>query len=83
LFPFIYLKGAERNLSGGFKPGSKIPLQAFNTASAAEIRWYFNDTPIEAGPDGLYTLLISGLLKAEIFWEDGSKDILIKEISVR
>ncbi len=83
LFPFIYLKGAERNSEGGFKPGSKIPLQAFNTASAAEIRWYFNDTPIEAGTDGLYTLLISGLLKAEIFWEDGSKDILIKEISVR
>ena len=83
IFPFIYLKGAERNYFGDFKLGSNIPLQVFNAASAKEIHWYFNGRQIEVGSDGLYTLLSSGLLRAEIFWEDGSKDILIKEISVK
>lgn len=83
MFPFIYLKGWERNDDGSFRKGSRIPLQVFNAGGAREIHWYLNGTPVAAGDDGLYTLSSSGTLKAEIFWEDGSSDIIIKEVTVK
>ena len=83
MFPFIYLKGAERDEDGCFRKGSRIPLQVFNAAGAREIRWYMGSAPISAGNDGLYTISGPGTLKAEIFWEDGSSDIIIKEIAVK
>lgn len=82
-FPFIYLKGADRNADGSFRSGSRIPLQVFNAAKAEEINWYFNGKAVEAGPDGYFIIPGSGVLRAEILWEDGSRDFIIKEIELR
>ena len=82
-FPFIYLKGAERHTDGSFVSGTRIPLQVFNAPKAVETVWYFNGSMIEAGPDGLFTIPGSGTLRAEILREDGSRDCIVKEITVR
>ena len=81
--PFIYLKNAQRNADGSFPKGSRIPLQVFNSSGAQSIRWFFDKQNISAGRDGLYTLESSGTLRAEVYWEDGSHDVFIKEITVK
>ena len=81
--PFIYLKGAPRNADGSFPSGSRIPLQVFNAAKVREIVWYWNGSAVEAGPDGLFPLPGSGTLRAEILREDGSREFIVKEITVR
>ncbi len=82
VYPFIYLKSRERNADGSFSPGARIPLQVFNAPDAVEIHWYMNDREISAA-DGAYTLRESGRLKVELFREDGSKEVIVKEITVR
>ena len=83
VFPFIYLKGVERNPDGSFRRGSKIPLQVFNVSDAAEIHWYFDGAPVSPSDGGYYTLQTSGALKAEVIRLDGSREIIIKEIVIR
>nr|MCR5760340.1 hypothetical protein [Bacteroidales bacterium] len=81
--PFIYLKNGPRNSDGSFPKGARIPLQVFNSSGAQSIRWFFDKQNISAGRDGLYTLEKSGTLRAEVYWEDGSHDVFIKEITVK
>lgn len=78
--PFIYLNAAERNADGSFKRGTGIPLMVYNATGVAEIRWTFNGGAIKTGPDGLYHIEREGQLKAEVFYEDGSVELIIKEI---
>lgn len=82
LYPFIYLKGLDYTPSGLIKAGSRMPLQVFNAADAKEIKWYFKGAEASAGADGYYTLNQSGVLKAVVYWEDGSVDVLVKELVV-
>ena len=63
--------------------GSKIPLRVYNATDAEGVDWYFNGSPISTGPDGHYTLDTSGVLKAVVRYEDGSKDIIVKNLTVR
>lgn len=81
--PFIYLKGGRRNNDGSFAPGSRIPLQVFNAAGVEKVVWYWNGSETEAEADGLFTIPGSGMLKAEVFMQDGSIDYIEKEITVR
>ena len=79
-YPYIYLKGSDRKADGRFEKGAKIPLRVFNAPKAAEVKWYFNGKRIQTGPDGYYSISEEGTLKAEMLLEDGSTDILIKEV---
>lgn len=81
--PFIYLKGGRRNSDGSFAPGSRIPLQVFNAAGVERIVWYWNGSEVEAEADGMFNIPGSGVLKAEVFLQDGSTDYIEKEITVR
>lgn len=81
--PFIYLKGGRRNSDGSFAPGSRIPLQVFNAAGVERIVWYWNGSEVEAEADGMFSIPGSGVLKAEVFLQDGSTDYIEKEITVR
>ena len=82
-YPYIYMKGIEKNEDGTISKGTKHPLWVYNSYQAADIRWYFNDKEIERGPDHYYYLNESGSLKAIVTYEDGSKDMIIKDIVVR
>ena len=81
-WPYIYLGKVEKNQDGTYAPGTRIALRVYNGQEAEEINWNFNDEFIEPGGDGFFTLTESGTLKAYVFWEDGSTDILEKKINV-
>ena len=78
-WPYIYLNYALRNDDGSFIKGDSFPLRVNNASAAEKIIWKFNGKTI--GPkDGYFTVSESGTLKAEIYFEDGSKSIIVKEI---
>lgn len=81
-WPYIYVGKNRAEENGTFKSGTKIALMAYNTSEAAEVRWSFNGRDIRPEGDGYYTLTENGTLKAHIFWEDGSEDIIEKKINV-
>ena len=80
--PYIYLKNVNRNPDGSFPKGSRVPLRMYNAVGAERIEWTFGGTPVSIGPDGYYKLEKSGTLKAVVNWEDGSRDVVVKEVKV-
>ena len=46
------------------------------------MRWSLNGKPISVSSDGYYYIKEEGTLKAEVSYEDGSKDIIVKEIKL-
>lgn len=82
-WPYISFKNVERNEDGSFNSESKIPLVVWNSASAAQVRWYFDGKIIQRGSDGFFHPSKSGQLKAVVNWEDGSEDIIIKDIKIK
>lgn len=78
-WPYIYLNYALRGDDGSFVKGSTFPLRVNNASKAEKITWKFNDKTISP-KDGYFTVNESGALKAEIYFEDGSKSTIIKEI---
>ena len=81
-WPYIYLGSMERNSDGSFRKGTRSPLRVYGATGAAEIRWKFDGKEITHEGDGYYTINESGLLQAEIYWEDGSIDKVMKQITV-
>ena len=81
--PFIFLGGAERHSDGSFKLGSSFPLYVYNSIGAGEIRWTFNGKEPKLNDEGLFVVEGNGTLRAEVFYEDGSCDIIAKEIIAR
>ena len=81
-WPYIYLGSMERGSDGTFTKGARSPLRVYGAAGAAEIRWKFNGKYITHEGDGYYTINESGILQAEIYWEDGSSDKVMKQITI-
>ena len=81
-WPYIYLGSMERNSDGTFPKGTRSPLRVYGASRATEIRWTFNGKEISHDGDGYYTLNGSGILQAEIYWEDGNVDKVMKEITI-
>ncbi len=86
-WPFIYMGGIVKNSDGTLPPGSRLPLRVYNAGDAAETVWTFNGQPISTKnakgiERGYYTVDRSGILKAHITWEDGSEEIIMKEITI-
>ena len=59
-----------------------LELYVVNASKAAAIEWYYNDTDIDTGLDTRFFPDENGTLKAVISWEDGSRDIILKELEV-
>ncbi len=81
-YPYIYLKNVLRNPDGTFPPGSRLPLRVYNAVGAAQVRWFLDQVAIKPDANGYYTLTKGGLLKAVVSWEDGSQDVITKEIVI-
>ncbi len=81
-YPYIYLKGSDRDADGRFCAGAKIALKVFNAPDAAEVKWYFNGAEISVGEDGYWRVCAAGTLRAEVLMSDGSREILIKQIEL-
>ncbi|MBO4742824.1 MAG: immune inhibitor A [Bacteroidales bacterium] len=81
--PYIWVKSLEQADDGSFIAGGKLPLRIFNGEGVETVRWYFNGLRIFPEEDGHWTLKSSGLLKAEVWYSDGSKEIIIKRLRVQ
>lgn len=80
---YIYLASTERYANGAFQRGARTPLRVYNAKGARRVKWYLNDTPISTDGSGYYTLETAGTLKAVVTYEDGSSDIIVKQINFR
>ena len=81
-WPFIYMGSTAKDSEGHIPAGTEIPLRTYNTGDAAEVSWTFNDTPIDAYRTGYFTAKENGTLKAHIIWDDGSEEVILKEIII-
>lgn len=75
-WPYIFIDHGQVSASDG------IVLYTVNTSEAAETEWTYDGNPISPGADYLFHPEKDGILKAEVIWKDGSRDIIIKEIEV-
>ena len=55
----------------------------FNAPDAVRTEWYFNGGEASPDSEGMFTISRSGTLKAMVYWEDGSVDIIEKEVQTR
>lgn len=81
-WPYIYIGKNRADEDGRIEVGTKIALMVYNTSEAEDISWTFNEEVIEPEADGYYTVQKSGELKAIVSWEDGSQDIIVKNINI-
>ncbi len=79
-WPYIYMGGVLKNSDGTLPVGAELPLRLYNASDAAEIRWTFRNGDITVEQDGYYTVTKDGTLKAYVTWEDGTEEIIMKEI---
>lgn len=82
-WPYIYMNGVHQNSDGTLPYGSPLPLRVANAAGASEIIWTYNGRQISVSGDQYYKVTENGTLKANIIWEDGTEDTIIKEIRIR
>ena len=81
--PFIYFAGGVRAKDGTFQKGARFPLYVYNATGAESVNWYFDGQPALTDSEGYFTLSSDGTLRAEIFWPDGTTDVIVKEIVTR
>ena len=81
-WPYIFIGKNKSEKNGKFKKGAKIALRTYNTAEAETVVWTFNDKEIAPEGNGYYTVQESGTLKAYVYWQDGSQDIIEKKINI-
>lgn len=81
--PFIYLKMLSRRPDGSYVAGSAIPMRVYNAIGAKEVRWHFNGMRMHPESDGQWHLTVSGTLTAEVYYDDGSVDIICKKMTVK
>lgn len=62
---------------------TRFPLQVYNSHIAKEVRWTFNGVEIKVDDNGYFTATHNGILRAELIYEDGSSDIICKEVILR
>ena len=60
-----------------------MPLRVFNARGAARVSWTFSDSTLSTDGSGYYTVRGSGTLKAVVDYEDGTTDIITKQIIVK
>jgi len=82
-YPFIFLNNVSRNEDGSFEQGTMVPLRLYNAKGAASVEWYMGNNKISVGGDGYYHISSSGRLKAVVTLEDGTKEVLMKEVKVK
>ena len=82
-YPFIYLYNVGKNSDGTFPAGSRFPLRLYNATEAEDIVWYMDGEKISVDGSGYYTPKTSGEMKAEVFYEDGSKTVVTKNIVLK
>ena len=82
-FLAIKLNYSSRSEDGSFAAGTKTPLEVINAQNLAEVKWYFNSKPVTLDANSKWTITQSGELKAEVFFSNGNKTFIYKQITVK
>lgn len=82
-WPYIYLNNVSRNSDGSFPYGAELPLRVFNLSGTCSVEWYMDGRSISTDGSGYYAVTRSCRLKAVITYEDGTGDIIVKDIKVK
>lgn len=80
---YICLTPAERDSRGSFRKGTRIPLRVINAPDAASVVWTLDGKAVSPDDSGWYTVNEAGELRAEVFHEDGRKEVIVKEIRLQ
>lgn len=81
-YPFIYLYYVQKNSDGTYPAGSLFPLRLYNAYDAEEIEWFYDGQPVSTGENGYFTPGASGEMKAVVHYQDGSKAIVTRQITI-
>ena len=81
-YPYLNFKSARRNPDGAFYKNTRLSLRVNNAVGAAGTVWTFNGKKVTVDGSGYYYVKEDGTLKVEVMWEDGSTDVIVKEIKV-
>lgn len=82
--PFIYFNSSQRNEDGSFTRGCALPLRIYNAPDNVDaIYWYFNGTRIYPNDNGFWHANYPGTLKAEVWYADGSMEVIAKQITLK
>ncbi|MBR1576821.1 MAG: M6 family metalloprotease domain-containing protein [Bacteroidales bacterium] len=80
--PYIHMgSSARRNVEASMK--NKIPLRVMNAKGATGVAWTLNGRSISVGKDGYYEIRSGGTLKAVVDYDDGTQDIIVREVQVK
>jgi len=82
-YPFIHFLNVKRNDDGSFNTGAEINLRVYNLQDTEFVEWYFDGKKISAEGNGYYRLEKSGELKACVFYKNGTKEYIIKKVTVK
>lgn len=83
-YPAISFGKTYRYISGAFKIGALLPLRLKNGIKSTSHIWRFNGSVIKVDPStGYYELKESGILSVEYVRADGTRETVIKEVSVK
>lgn len=80
-FPTISFDGAKRGEDGSFLAGNAIPFTLADADDAVSVKWFFNEK--EFKPAKELNLSESGLLKAVVYYQDGSTATVSKKMVIR
>ena len=80
--PYIHM-GSSARRNGTVSSKNKIPLRVMNAPGAKECVWTLNGSAITTGPDGYYEIKSRGTLKVRVLYNDGTEDIIVREVSVK
>lgn len=83
-YPAISFGKTYRYISGAFKTGALLPLRLKNGIRSTSHIWKFNGSVVNVDPStGYYELKESGILSVEYIRADGTRETIIKEVSVK
>lgn len=82
-YPYIILSDVPQNGDGSYPYGAAVPLRVANATDAETVVWTMNGREVSADKSCFYHLAESGMLKAVIHYDDGTQDIIIKEIEIK
>lgn len=79
--PYIRMTAARRN--SGLTVKNRIPLRVMNAQGATGVEWSLNGRDIAVGDDGYYEIRSAGTLRAVVHYSDGTREVIVREVSVK
>jgi hypothetical protein len=81
--PYIFFKNIDFAEDGSIASWTELPLRVYNAPSVEKVDWSLDGKSISTGANGYYKATRSGVLKAVVKYNDGTTDIIVKNLKVK